>query len=337
MSKKDSKQKALEDLDKENKQKWIGLSNVLIYLEKKGMEINDCQYGDGRTDFVKGKILEENLTKNLEEVCKQINKVMNSNISSENPKKAIQEIYDTFKSINMIKKACREEGDKRKKIKVLLPYEKMVIQNQCNCGKDHEKEELDHPKKLDLDELKRFDPSYFYVINIHRGKSMIYFYLFLIIFGILMYALMPVWPHWLREVIWWISYILLIFLVGLFTIRLIIFLFFYIFGYDIWIFPDLNDNKLGVLESFYRLITVEKESVKWYTIIIRIIIALVTGYIAYSFYKNPNSIEEAKTLLLDALKDFYSFGEDKFVNGWNTTAIQLKQKQRTMEEINDII
>ena len=41
------------------------------------------------------------------------------------------------------KKVYREEGDK-KNIKCLLPYEKMVLINKCICGKDHDKEGLDH-------------------------------------------------------------------------------------------------------------------------------------------------------------------------------------------------
>ena len=102
---------------------------------------------------------------------------------------------------------------------------------------------------------------------------------------------------------------------------MIIYLFFYIFGYSIWIFPDINDEKLGFFASFRRVISVEKRNELWYTIIIRICISLITGYISFSVYKNPKLIDDAKVLLYDAFKDFYSYGEDKFVNSWNNKSL----------------
>ena len=325
--------------DKKSKLKWIELSNVIKFLEKKGMELKECAYIQSRTEFIKGKILKDYITENIKEVCKQINKVMNTKISSENPEKAIYEIYEQLRSANIIKKACREEGDKKKNIKRLLPYEEMVLINKCNCGKDHDKEELDHPKKLDLNELFKFDPSYYYVLNIYRSKSMIYFYLFLIIFFILMYALMPVWPYCVKVGVWWVSFVLLCVILGIYAVRLIIYIFCFIFGYDVWVFPDIDDNKLGFFESFYRVVSVEKRNEKWYTIVIRICLALFSAYIGFKVYKNPGIIDESKKLFIDAIKDIYAYGEDKIVNAYNSTAIQLKNKQKvkSLEEIDDLI
>ena len=43
--------------DKKSKLKWIELSNVIKFLEKKGMELKECAYIQSRTEFIKGKIL----------------------------------------------------------------------------------------------------------------------------------------------------------------------------------------------------------------------------------------------------------------------------------------
>ena len=73
---------------------------------------------------------------------------MKTKISHEKPEEAIQEIYKQFKSVNLISKACREDGDKKKNVKKLLPYEQLALINKCNCGKDHDElEKVDHPKK----------------------------------------------------------------------------------------------------------------------------------------------------------------------------------------------
>jgi hypothetical protein len=331
------KPQKLEDQLKEQKEKWIELSNVIKFLESKGLEIKECVYYKSRAEFVKGKALEEKIKENLEEVCKQVNKIMKTEISPEKPDKAIQEIYKQFKSVQLINKACREDGDKRKNVKKLLPYEDLVLLYKCNCGKDHkELENPDHPKKLDLDQLNSFDSSFFYILNVKRGKSKIYFYLILIIVGILLYALMPVWPYKMKVAVWWISFVLLIIMASVYAIRLFVYVFCYTFGYDVWIFPDLDDPKLGFFDSFKRVISFEKRKDKWYFIVIRIILAIITGYIAFCVYKNPKLIDDTKNLVVDAIRDLYHYGEDRFVNN-NSTAISLKNKKKyiSLEDLDN--
>ena len=331
------KPQKLEDQLKEQKEKWIELSNVIKFLESKGLEIKECVYYKSRAEFVKGKALEEKIKEILEEVCKQVNKIMKTEISPEKPDKAIQEIYKQFKSVQLINKACREDGDKRKNVKKLLPYEDLVLLYKCNCGKDHkELENPDHPKKLDLDQLNSFDPSFFYILNVKRGKSKIYFYLILIIVGILLYALMPVWPYKMKVAVWWISFVLLIIMASVYAIRLFVYVFCYTFGYDVWIFPDLDDPKLGFFDSFKRVISFEKRKDKWYFIVIRIILAIITGYIAFCVYKNPKLIDDTKNLVVDAIRDLYHYGEDRFVNN-NSTAISLKNKKKyiSLEDLDN--
>ena len=329
--------KTEKELQAEQIQKWKELSKLFFSWEKNGLEIKECGFNEVRREFIKGKNFEEVINKNLDTTINEINKIMGTNIIKKKPEETINDIYQQLRSLNMIQKAIRVEGDKRKNIKKLLPYEELAKEFKCNCGRDHELNEMDHTKNYNYEEIKKFNNSFYYIINRNKSQSWVYFYLFLIIFGILMYALMPIWPYKVKLIVWWISYILLIIIIGLFSIRLIIYLFFYIFGYSIWIFPDINDEKLGFFASFRRVISVEKRNELWYTIIIRICISLITGYISFSVYKNPKLIDDAKDLLYDAFKDFYSYGEDKFVNSWNNTGITTKFKTKTLEEIDNLI
>ena len=329
-------QKELEEL-KEQKEKWMELSNVIKFLESKGLEIKECVYNKSRSEFVKGKLFEEKIKENLEEVCKQVNKIMKTEISPTKPDKAIQEIYKLFKSVNLISKACREDGDKKKNVKRLLPYEQLALLFKCNCGKDHEElENPDHQKKLDVDKLFSFEPSFFYVLNVNRGKSKIYFYLILIIIAILMYALMPVWPYQLRVALYWISYVLLCIMIGIYVVKVIVYVFFYTFGYDVLIFPDMDDPKLGFIDSFKRVISVEKRKDKWYFLVLRLILAIITGYIAFCVYRNPKLIDQTQKIIVDAIRDVYHYGEDRFVNN-NSTAISLKNKKKyiSLEDLDN--
>ena len=316
---------------------WKEMSEVFKNtLEKNGLTIKECGFLNARREFVKGTELETKMKENIEPLCKKINEIMNTDIDP-NSKDAIQKIYNQFKSSDIMVKACREEGDKKKIIRRLFPYEHLCRQHGCNCGMDHDQTERDHPKNYSPEEVKKFDPSFYYILNINRSMRTIYMYLILIIAAILIYALMPIWPYKMKLVVWWVSYILLIILVTIYVVRLAVYLFFYIFGYDVWIFPDINNDKLGFVDSFKKVISWDKRNESWITISIRIVIASITGYIAFCIYKNPGLIDDAKNVVIDALKDFYIFGEDKFVNSWNSTAVSLKYKTKSIDELNDLI
>jgi len=321
----------------DNRENWIKLSEIIKFLETKGLEIKECIYLTTRAEFVKGKDLKEKIVGNLTEVCDKINKELKVNISPEKPDQAMEEIYKQFKNAKLISKACREEGDKKKHVKKLLPYEQLAILNKCNCGKNHEEmEKVDHPQKLDLDQLYSFDPSFFYILNINRSKSKIYLYLFLIILAILLYVLMPVWPYKMKVAVWWTSYVLLLFIIGLYIVRLVIYIFFYTFGFDVWLFPDMDDPKLGFIDSFRRVMSFERRKDQWYFIVIRIILAIITGYIAFCIYKNPKLIDDGQKLVVEIIKDLYHYGEDKFVNN-NSTAVKLKNKKNyiSLEDLDN--
>ena len=331
------KKKSEEEIFKEKRDKWIQLSEIIKFLESKGLEIKECKYITTRSEFVKGKDLKDKMVENLQEICDKINKSLKTNISPKNNDAAIQEIYKLFKSVDLISKACREDGDKKKHVKKLLPYEQLVILNRCNCGKNHEElEKVDHPQVLDLDELYSFDPSFYYVLNINRSKSKIYIYLFLIVFAILLFKLMPVWPYKVKLAVYWTSYFLLWAMIGLYVVRLAIFIFFYIFGFDVWILPDMDDPKLGFIDSYRRLISFERRKDKWYFILIRIILAIISGYIAFCVYRNPKLVDDAQNFVINIIKDLYHYGEDKFVNN-NSTAVKIKNKEKyiSLEDLDN--
>lgn len=53
------------------------------------------------------------------------------------------------------------------------------------------------------------------------------------------------------------SIVLLVALIALEVVRFLIFLVCYLFGYRIWIFPDLDRDDKGIFGVFYPLISVE--------------------------------------------------------------------------------
>ena len=91
------KKKTEEEIFKERRDNWMKLSEIIKFLESKGLEIKECKYLTSRSEFVKGKDLKDKLVENLQEVCDKINKELKTNISSKNADNAIEDIYKLFK------------------------------------------------------------------------------------------------------------------------------------------------------------------------------------------------------------------------------------------------
>ena len=64
----------------------------------------------------------------------------------------------------------------------------------------------------------------------------------LIMVAVLVLVLFPLWPLDFKIFIWYVSYYTTMLLVGIIVLRLVLYLFFSIFGASIWMFPRLFDN-----------------------------------------------------------------------------------------------
>jgi translocation protein SEC62 len=218
---------------------WKELSVLFKSLEEKGLEVRDAAYERGRSEYCRGKDFLKVVTDNIEYVCQEIERITGSKI---NPKSssAFQLIYEEFNSREMLKKAQKHEDDTTKKWpKRLLPY------SEGGCCPGHDTKNTHHQQnKTTPEDMVLFDESLCYLIDVERSKKASYLWLAVLIIVVLAFCMFPVWPLELKIGVWWVSYILLLIMIGLIVLRLAIFLFFYIFGTDIWLFPNLFDEKV---------------------------------------------------------------------------------------------
>ena len=66
-----------------------------------------------------------------------------------------------------------------------------------------------------------------------------------------------IWPRPLQNIVFYLLLFLTLGLIGLEVVRFVIFLVCYLFGYRIWIFPDLDRDDKGIFGVFTPLISVE--------------------------------------------------------------------------------
>lgn len=60
--------------------------------------------------------------------------------------------------------------------------------------------------------------------------------------GVIVLVLFPLWPQDFKVFIWYLSYYTTMLLVVIIILRLVLYLFFSIFGASIWMFPRFFDN-----------------------------------------------------------------------------------------------
>ena len=72
------------------------------------------------------------------------------------------------------------------------------------------------------------------------------------------FTLLPIWPDAAKKILWYCSVTFLISTIAFCLIRMLAFIFLWVFGYDFWIFPRLFDESLSFQDSFKPVYTFEK-------------------------------------------------------------------------------
>jgi translocation protein SEC62 len=120
----------------------------------------------------------------------------------------------------------------------------------------------------------------------------------LVIFAVIGFTLLPIWPDAAKKVLWYFS---VTFLIGTFAFclfRFVAFLVLWLFGYEFWIFPRLFDESLSFQDSFKPVYSFDKGTAGqgYYRI------ALLLGLIGFGYwaYSQPTEFDG----FLQAQKDF---------------------------------
>lgn len=90
----------------------------------------------------------------------------------------------------------------------------------------------------------------FYMFNYERSHGKLAFLLFLVVLLVIAFMLFNIWPLWLKIGIWYVSFYLLVVLVAFILFRAFVWFFFFLFGFDLWVFPNFFNDNVGFLESF---------------------------------------------------------------------------------------
>ena len=104
--------------------------------------------------------------------------------------------------------------------------------------------------QLEWEPVQKWDPKEYYVWDYEGSKGFSNFLTGCLIVGMLVCTCFPIWPHVLKVYLWYCSVTFLIVMTVFCTLRLLLFLNLWIWGWDAWILPNLFDESLSFTDSF---------------------------------------------------------------------------------------
>lgn len=126
----------------------------------------------------------------------------------------------------------------------------------------------------------------------------------LVIFAVIGFTLLPIWPDAAKKVLWYFSVTFLIGTLSFVLIRFLAFLFLWLFGYEFWIFPRLFDESLSFQDSFKPVYSFDKGSPGQGLYRVGLILALV-GF-SYWAYTQPTEFDGFIQAQKDFIDDLYT-------------------------------
>ena len=121
---------------------------------------------------------------------------------------------------------------------------------------------------------------------------------------VIVFTLLPIWPSVAKLGLWYISVTFLLALFSFIMIRLSMFLILWIGGYEFWIFPNLFDESLGVMDSFRSSYTFDKGSEGQG--IYRIVLLLAMGGFVFWAITQPTEFDAFINTQKEFVDDLYS-------------------------------
>lgn len=164
------------------------------------------------------------------------------------------------------------------------------------------------PKKLIPQRDGRANDKTFITWLTPKDSKRLSLFLMLIIFAVLLIVLFPLWPVGVKLIIWYISFYLLVFLVGLIILRVIVWTILFIFGLDFWIFPNLLEDTYYILDTFkpFYSFAVRKDGARMIMVRLVTLGSVVLG--GYQFFSDQANIDNITEGVNEMIDDTFEWG-----------------------------
>jgi len=269
-----------------------------LLLGKKGIKTKSAsEVGKKKVDFFRGKDFKKFMLENHALLKKKCGPALEAALPPDgNPpsdEKEVERIGDELIQRNFCYKAMY----------------KPLVPTSSGSGSD-KKPAKKWPDRLGRTPVQKFDCEGYYVVTYEGGGGMQHFLLALIIAGVLLACMFPVWPMWAKVGIWYISVIFLSLYFGVLILRMIVYTLFWIIGFDFWILPNINDEYCGFLDSFKPGYSWDKRSDDALMLLVRFVSLAITA-VAVQQIAETHSMTDVYDFVESSYTDLLDWGVDK--------------------------
>mmetsp|Transcript_11448 Transcript_11448/g.36353 ORF Transcript_11448/g.36353 Transcript_11448/m.36353 type:complete len:262 (-) Transcript_11448:1362-2147(-) len=157
--------------------------------------------------------------------------------------------------------------------------------------------------QLEYADCQKWEANACYVWDYEGSKKLSHLLTGLLIVTMLAVTCFPIWPHILKVYLWYCSVTLLIIMIIFVIVRGALFLGLWILGYEFWIFPNLFDESLSVIDSFKPAYSFEHGAPgqRYYR---SAMIASIAGLFVYC-YNQPSDFDSFVAAQKDFVSDLY--------------------------------
>lgn len=270
-----------------------------LLLGKKGIKTKSAsEVGKKKVDYFRGKDFKKFLLDNPELIAKKCSAALKAALPPDG------EAPETDKDVERI-------GDEliQRSFCFKAVYKPINESKKSDSGTDS-KPGKKWPDRLARTPQQKFDCEGYYVITYEGGSGMQHFMLALIIAGVLLACMFPVWPMWAKVGIWYLSVIFLSLYFGILILRMIIFTLFWIVGFDFWIFPNINDEYCGFLDSFKPFYSWDKRADDALMLLVRFGSLAITA-VAVQQIAETHSLADVQDFVTSSYIDVIDWGVEK--------------------------
>lgn len=166
------------------------------------------------------------------------------------------------------------------------------------------------PKRLQMTTKQQFDIVGFYVIVYEGTQHLNHLLLGLIMLVVLAGCMFPAWPLQMKLALWYTSVIFLTIMFVIIILRLVVFIVFWFVVIEFWIFPNMFNEELGVVDSFKPLYSWKKGVYSTTMMACRVFCAILLSASIYELGKT-HSVSDIGRFAKQSFIDVVDWGYEK--------------------------
>lgn len=291
-----------------------------VLLSKKGIKTKSAnEVGKKKVDYFRGRDFKKFLLGSEEVLKKKCGAALKASLEGSPP--------NTEKDVEKLGAELIERHFCYKAV-----YKPLTQSSKGDDGS--EKKAKKWPDRLGKAPNQNFDCEGFYVVTYEGGSGLQHFLLALIIVGVLLVCMFPVWPMWAKIGIWYLSVIFLSFYFGLLLLRMVIYTAFWVIGFDFWIFPNINDEYCGFLDSFQPVYSWDKRKDDFFMLFVRFG-SLAIAAVAIQQIAETHSLADVQDFVASSYTDLLEWGVDKLALPGSERAALPSLEQLKQEALDD--